>query len=174
MAINIVKAKPSDMKSIREVQKLSWLETYPNEQLGITKDDINIRFASDNTEEGKWQMEERTKRFFSPNAYTWIVKDDDHIVGYCLAIRDKAISRIQAIYVLSEYQGGGLGKALLSRALKWLGNKKKVYLNVASYNENAISFYEHMGFVKTGKTLEEDFIPLASGKIIHEVEMVLQ
>lgn len=172
MAIKIVQATPGDMKGIREVQKLSWLETYPNESIGITMADIAARFSGDDTTAGKLQMDERIRRFFQPNAYTWIVKDKNRIVGYCLAIKGDSTNRIQAIYLLSEYQGKGLGKKLIFTALKWLGEKKPVYLNVASYNKKAISFYEHIGFIKTGKILEDDFIPLNSGKSIHEIEMV--
>lgn len=173
MALKILQAIPADMNSIREVQKLSWLETYPNEQLGITKDDISIRFASDDTEEGKRQMEQRTTRFFQPNARTWIVKDGDKTIGYCLAIKGSGSHRIQAIYLLTAYQGKGIGKQFMSKALNWLGKDKKVYLNVAEYNDKAILFYEHIGFSKTENVLDDEFIPLASGHAIHEIEMVL-
>lgn len=172
MALKIVQATRADMKSIREVQKLSWLEIYPNESLGITKDDIALRFASDDTEDGKRRMEERIKRFFQPNAYAWVVKDGDKIVGYCLAIKGDDFNRIQAIYLLSTYQGRRIGKQLMLKALNWLGGEKKIYLNVASFNASAISFYKHMGFTETGRILEKDFIPLSSGQIIHEIEMV--
>lgn len=174
MTVKIIQATPEDMKSIREVQKLSWLETYPVESLGITKCDVMQRFASDDTEEGKQQMEKRVARFFQPSAHTWIVKDENKVVGYCLAIKEKPSNRIQAIYLLSAYQGKGIGKKLLLKALNWFGKDKKVFLNVASYNTNAINFYKNVGFRETGRVLDEDFIPLKSGQRIPEIEMVLE
>lgn len=173
MNVHVVLAQPKDMKSIRSVQKTTWLQTYPNEKEGITRKDIEKRFCSDDTQEGKKQLEERAAWFFKPNAHTWVGKDGDVVVGYCLAVKDVDIHRIQALYVLPEYQGKGIGTACIHNAIQWLGLDKAIVIHVASYNENAIRFYKTIGFIETGKDLKDDYITLSSGAVIHEIELVL-
>lgn len=177
MSIQITIAQPLEMKQIREVQRLSWLETYPNEELGILRSDIQKRFDNDDTPEGEQAMENRKKRFFQKNAITYVVKDRNKIVGYCLAIHDEKENRIQAIYLLNAYQGRGLGKQLIQKGINWLKDRNEslpIYLNVAEYNKPAIGFYEHIGFKKTGEILNDEFITLPSGQVMFEIEMKLQ
>jgi ribosomal protein S18 acetylase RimI-like enzyme len=174
MSLQLVFAKPSDMHEIRRVQKEVWLETYPNAEYGVTRLDIEDRFSKDDTPEGREQMKEREKRFFQPNARTWVAKDGDTIIGYCLAIKDGEQHCVQALYVLPTYQKKGLGKLLLQHALEWLGTEKSVSLHVASYNESAIQFYTHMGFVKAQTSTTEETIHFPSGATIREIEMILK
>lgn len=172
MSIQLVIAKPSDMSEIRRVQKEVWLETYPNAEHGVTRSDIEERFSTDDTPQGQEVMKERMHRFFQPNAKTWVVKDGEVIIGYCLAIKGTTENRIQALYVLPSYQKRGLGKQLMETALTWLGSDKRVVLNVVSYNEAAIEFYSHMGFVKSNNSQADEVIEFPSGAIMSEIEMV--
>ena len=74
--------------------------------------------------------------------------------------------------MLPDFQGMGLGRELLQKALNWLGREKVIFVIVASYNTKAIKFYERFGFVKTGKDVHSEGVdPLPSGKIIPEIEM---
>ncbi|EFU40598.1 PaiA [Paenibacillus vortex V453] len=59
---------------------------------------------------------------------------------------------IERIYIKSKFQKHGLGKYLLNQAkdIAVESNKKKLWLGVWEKNENAIAFYEKMGFVQTG------------------------
>jgi ribosomal protein S18 acetylase RimI-like enzyme len=59
---------------------------------------------------------------------------------------------IERIYIKSKFQKHGLGKYLLRKALEIAeeNKKKKIWLGVWEKNENAIAFYEKMGFVQTG------------------------
>jgi diamine N-acetyltransferase len=59
---------------------------------------------------------------------------------------------IERIYIRKSFQMHGLGKYLINKALEMAieKNKMKVWLGVWEKNENAIAFYEKMGFVKTG------------------------
>jgi ribosomal protein S18 acetylase RimI-like enzyme len=60
---------------------------------------------------------------------------------------DKAA--ITGLYVLKRYQRQGVGTALLSTCLSFLKGKK-IVLYVLDSNQNAIDFYEHRGWRKTG------------------------
>jgi ribosomal protein S18 acetylase RimI-like enzyme len=55
-------------------------------------------------------------------------------------------------YPYPTFPSSGIGKMLVEKILSWLGNEKKIKLNVAVYNKKAIKFYEKLGFVKGEKT----------------------
>ncbi|WP_028549662.1 GNAT family N-acetyltransferase [Paenibacillus sp. UNC451MF] len=59
---------------------------------------------------------------------------------------------IERIYIRYKFQGKGLGKYLLNKAVEIAirQNKKMIWLGVWEKNENAIAFYKKMGFVQTG------------------------
>ncbi|MBI2474345.1 MAG: hypothetical protein HYV68_01465, partial [Candidatus Taylorbacteria bacterium] len=42
--MNIVEAKPEDADEIEALLREAWLDTYVNEEFGITRDDIEQRF----------------------------------------------------------------------------------------------------------------------------------
>jgi ribosomal protein S18 acetylase RimI-like enzyme len=167
--IEILKATPEDAQGIVDVQRDTWFATYPNEEYGITLDDIKSR---------DWDNPERAKRWgrtienMSDKAHTWVVKVEDKVVGFCSALKGENKNEIRAIYLLPEYQGKGAGKKLISTALDWLGSEKDVSLEVVKYNKQAIDFYKRMGF-EVGQDLPpQPAGQLPSGKVMPEIEMI--
>ena len=85
---------------------------------------------------------------------------DGVLAGYMKINEDAAQTRpadpagleVERIYVLRDFQGLGLGRALIEKALEIARKKEKdfLWLGVWEKNENAIAFYERMGFRKTG------------------------
>lgn len=77
---------------------------------------------------------------------------------------------IISLYLLPEKTGCGYGRLLLEAAMNMLRQEgcEKVCLWVFANNENAIRFYEHMGFACSGRTQQELF----SAQRIHLVEMI--
>ena len=82
-------------------------------------------------------------------------------------MRDPDALEIERIYVTRDFQGLGLGRALVDKAMEAAraAKKKSVWLGVWEKNGNAISFYKKMGFSKagshdfyTGKKRQTDFI----------------
>lgn len=59
---------------------------------------------------------------------------------------------IERVYIKKEFQKHGLGKVLLYKAIEMAKehHKTNIWLGVWEKNENAIAFYEKMGFVQTG------------------------
>jgi ribosomal protein S18 acetylase RimI-like enzyme len=173
MKIKIRKAIPADVYRIREVQKTTWFKTYPSKKEGITVGDIKEKFKIDRTLEGKRKIEERKKKYKDRNTRIWVVEYGSEIVGFCSAIREKECNRIGSIYILPVYQRRGLGKRLIEKAFSWLGGRRDIFVNVARYNGQAITFYENFGFTKTGKKGNFDSAAmLPSGKYIPEIELV--
>ncbi|HUF02641.1 MAG TPA: GNAT family N-acetyltransferase [Aridibacter sp.] len=89
-------------------------------------------------------------------------------IEYVEAKRPLEISRI---YLLSEFQGSGRGKALIGKCIEEAERFlcDKVWLSVWHHNDRAIGFYEKMGFEKAGTTSfdlagteHEDFVMVLS------------
>jgi ribosomal protein S18 acetylase RimI-like enzyme len=85
---------------------------------------------------------------------------NDELAGYLKLNRDEAQTEkmsdasleIERIYIKKKFQKHGLGKYLLNQAIETAleHNKKKIWLGVWERNDNAIAFYNRMGFVQTG------------------------
>ena len=173
MAIKIRLSLPNDVYEIRQVQRITWLNTYPNTEIGITAEDIHQKFEIDKTAEGQQKLKEKMKGYQDKNINRWVAEDKGHIVAFCIATKAEKHHRINAIYVLPDYQRQGLGKQLLNLAFAWLGDKKDIFLNAASYNQPAINFYHQQGFIETDTKIPLDNLTkLPSGKYIPEVELV--
>lgn len=170
MSIEVIDTIPEDVYGIRDVQKETWIDTYPNPELGISREDIIERFK--NTPEAQAKLEKRKATFYdSPQIHTLVAKDEDKIIGFCIANSEE--NRIQAIYVLPSCQGQGVGKKLMQEGLNWLDSKKDIYVNVASYNKKAIKFYENFfGFVESARPIHSEVCKLPSGAVIPEIELV--
>ena len=90
-----------------------------------------------------------------------MAKIDGRIVGY-ISWSDRSrehfsvdgAAEIGNLYVLREFQGRGVGRALLETALSRIG-ERDVVLSAFSSNAAALGFYEHMGFERTGVTFDE-------------------
>jgi len=174
MTIYIRNSIPDDIYGIRLVQKKAWLATYPNEKEGISVSDIEDVFRNDDTPEGKKNIEERKKRYEKEGVQTWVAQDDEKIIGFCIAEKEEEKNRIQAIYVLPEYQRNGIGKQLMEKALVWCRNDRDIFVHVVRYNTKAIVFYKKIGFTETGKVGTFDSVAtLSCGKTLPEVELRL-
>lgn len=167
-------AIPDDAPAIYAVQRQGWIDTYPNQDLGITTEDITERIEG---KEGSLISEkiERWRKNIAKNAGRFFVATkSDKVVGYILMFHDENTNRtfLGSLYVLPEVQGQGVGSLLLNETLSRLPADEDIYLHVVSYNENAIKFYEKHGFVKTGKDAPISVAALPSGIHLPEIEMV--
>lgn len=162
-----------DSDAIREVSKITWLDTYPNVEYDITVNDIlsvypDIPVSSE-------IIKKRAARYANPNMHIWVAEAEGGVVGFCSAVKEEKVNRIMAIYVLPKYHGTGTGKKLINQAFNWLGNEKDILVNVVKYNNHAIGFYEHVGFVKTDiEGVFDDIARLPTGKVIPELQMILR
>lgn len=165
--IEISGALPSDAIGILEVQKKTWIATYPNEEYGITLEDIE---SKDWSAPGRVERWRKTIEEGGQEKRMWVAKAGEKVIGFCLATREQAQNRLAAIYVLPEYQKKGVGGNLVERAFGWLGGEKDIAVAVAKYNSGAIDFYKKVGF--QGEREIPDSVQLPSGKFIPEIELV--
>jgi len=174
--LDVQPASPEDAAGVFDVQRQTWIDTYPNEEAGITEQDVRNRVEGEHGELvadkiAWWRKGIETS---GENRAIFVVKDEDKVVGFVAPGIMDGQRRIGAIYVLPEAQGKGLGRKLLDKAIDWHGRDEDIYLHVASYNENAIGFYEKNGFEKTGRDIE-DLDARERGVVeIPEIEMVLK
>ena len=164
--IQIRVAGIQDAGLITEIARKTFMETYGEMN---TPENMEAYLQSQFSDEKiKEEMESRHSRFFLayldeiPVAFTK-VRDDrqakklEHI---------KALE-IQRIYVLQEYQGFSLGKAMLDM-IKGLAHKEgyqTIWLQVWQKNSKAIRFYQKAGFMVfetasflLGSSSQQDFL----------------
>lgn len=62
---------------------------------------------------------------------------------------------IGPIAVSSAFQEQGIGKELMERAINWAREKQitQIELNVFEFNQKAIAFYEHLGFITLSRKM---------------------
>ena len=165
--INIVTASLDDASSLGFIQSQTWLDSYVNEEQGIFKADIQAKVDQWNKDGDQRIAAELSKT----NSHTWVAKDGDKVIGFAAVLKDANENRIQALHVLPEYQGQGIGTALLKKALEWLGVEKKIIIEVVAYNVRAQDLYQKFGFKIVGDALDDPIV-LPSGKNIPKVLMV--
>lgn len=168
--IRIVEPDIKDARVTIEVQYKTWLDTYPNEKVGISVDDIEDRYKNAFDAE-KIKRREQIIVKPEPNEKFIIVKDEDKVVGVCFGVIYENKNQLRMIYVLPEYQGKGIGSMLWKAILPFFDKNKDIYVELADYNQKAISFYKKLGFVDTGKRFSDERFRMKSGSILTEMEM---
>lgn len=171
--MEITLAQKQDAEQVYEVFKQTWLDTYINDEFGITEEDILSKYPEAEREskikkygEG---YDEMNNDLDKANRIVWLAREDNKILGLVSITKGTPIE-LSALYVLPEAQGKGVGKRLIEFVLDYLGDQE-ITLNVASYNEKAIRFYEKYGF-KLGEEVKDKAGELPSRKVIPEVKMI--
>ncbi|MDR6125138.1 L-amino acid N-acyltransferase YncA [Bacillus sp. SLBN-46] len=139
--MNIRKAVLSDAKGIAKVHVDSWRTTYANI---IAEDYLN-----------QLSYEKREKMWISgiPNGGVYVAENDEGtIVGFSSGGKERSgeypgfSGELYAIYILQEYQGRGLGKALVKPIIKELQDQQIESMLVCVLEENnSRLFYEALG-----------------------------
>ena len=173
MDITISKATPADAQGIQEMLYETWVNTYPNPEHGITLEDIEYRHRNMRSPEAI----EKQRKFLEEDKDTelsLVAKDGEKVVGVCYLVKEDTKNQLQAIYVLPNYQRRGIGQKFWNETKKFFDNGKDIYVEVVSYNEKAVKFYESLGFKDTGRRFEDERFRMRSGSILPEMELVLK
>lgn len=160
---------PDDIPQIEEVLYQSWLDTYPNKEMGITIEDVDTLFK-----DREQRIAQRLKHLthLPSNELFLVAKKNNTVIGMCRIVDHGHYNHLKAIYVMPKYQNMGIGTALWLHISKLANQNQKTIVHVASYNKQAIDFYMGLGFVDTGKRFTEERHRMPkSGILIPEIEM---
>lgn len=161
--IGIRTAQPDDAARICEIRDKAWLEAYPNPKLGITRENIlrnaqglNGEFIPRRIAHISRQCELNT----DPTLATLVAEYENEVVGYAMPSKDeRGRYFISGLYVLPAKQGLGIGSQLLEQCISNISRENDIFLEVVSYNEQAIRLYKKFGFIKTDIEPEDEETP---------------
>lgn len=136
MKVCFVPAVESDASAIATLRREVWSTTYR----GIYPDEAidNYDFQS--------HLEKDRARIADPAFQVYLIKDGETPIGY-LNLQERDGLYIQALYILQEYQGRGVGKsafALVRRYCRQHG-LSRFTCNCNAHNLPAQGFYTAMG-----------------------------
>mgnify|MGYP001565048009 CR=1 FL=1 len=169
--IKIISPEKKDTLGVVQVLYKTWLDTYPNKEFGITREDIEEHFRAGLTNEGLAERWEKIKN--DVGSKTLIAKNGDLVVGVITIVFHADKNQLKLIYVLPEYQGQGIGKQLWEEIKKYFDISKKCIVQMVTYNTKAINFYKKLGFKDTGKRWNDEKRKMKSGAMLPEMEMEL-
>lgn len=149
-----------DTKQVQDVAKKSWNATYE----GIIPNSIQENFLK-----GAYNDEMIQKRL--SHSLLLVAEAEDKIAGFAnfSPVNEQGQTELSAIYLYPEYQGHGIGSALLDKGITMLENLKEVHLDVEKDNTIGTNFYKAKGF-KVVDEYDDNF----DGHILKTVRMVLK
>lgn len=138
MDVKIRQMEKEDIHAVQQVAKISWHDTYR----GVIPFDIQERFLT-----SAYSNESLKRRLL--NSFIFIAEVDQQVVGFAnfSPIHQDGSTELGAIYLLPEYQGQGIGTALLMHGINTLA-AEAVYIYVEKNNQIGRSFYKARGFKK--------------------------
>ncbi len=143
-----------------DMRRQSWLDTYVNEELGVTQDWIIERNQQKSTPESR---EMRKNQLVSKKTAGWVAfNDQGEVIGQTNPwVGDDGIQHVGSLYVDKRYHGKGIAGELMRRVIDWCDPAKQIELEVVSYNDRAKAFYRKWGFeeIPGSETLFADKIP---------------
>lgn len=138
---NVAVMSLDDTEAVTKLRTDSWLDTYINEAVGVTRE---------------W-IEERNKTQLTPEHDA-----ADNIIGVTTPYRDEdGTQHVGSLYVNKEWHGKGVAAALMQKVIDWADPTLSIELRVATYSERAKAFYRKWGFeeVPNSETLFDGKIP---------------
>lgn len=150
--ISFVKCSVDDVDLLCEIAVKTFSETF---------DRFNTAQDMRSYLDLEFDKDKLRKELNNQNSSFFFLYYDAEVIGYLKTndapsqtdINDVTSLEIERIYVLSKYQGQGLGQYLIDRAIEIALNKNKryVWLGVWENNAKALRFYKKNGFYKIGE-----------------------
>jgi len=161
---DIVPLLVEDIKPMIEMHAQSWLDTYPNDAAGVSRDWVKSQTERWLTPDNLANYEKRVVNdMTNPDRLRLVAKTKDgRIVGDASPYRDEKVQRVGGLYVDKKYHGTGLAQKLMNEVIRWSDQSRPLELEVATYNERAKAFYRKYGFeeIDGSKHLVDDRIPV--------------
>ena len=138
----------------------SWLDTYVNDEAGVTREWIEARNKHQASDEVRAR---RLERLNDPKCVGWVALDPaGTVIGSTTPYVDEdGRQHVGSLYVDKAWHGTGVGGALMQKVIDWCDLSKPIELGVVAYNERAKAFYRKWGFVEVpgSEKLFADTIP---------------
>lgn len=151
MTINIKKCTLEDSHQLQEISYETFNETFKDQN---SPENMKAYLES------AFNLNQLEKELSNNSSEFFFVYFENEVAGYLKINTNDAQSEemgdesleIERIYIKNKFQKHGLGKYLLNQAIEMAmqRQKKNIWLGVWEKNENAIAFYQKMGFVQTG------------------------
>lgn len=162
----IAPASLGDLRPIVDIEEAVSLQVYPNEELGITQQDIAAIGW------GRERVEKYRQRYLdNPQANIWVARMSGEVVGFVAAAKADGYA-IPKLYITPNAQGKGIGSKLLHQAETWLGTDQDITIGVATYNESALRFYLAHGYKPCNMRPDDQTTIPDTGQVIREVLLV--
>ena len=164
----IIQPNIEDAEELVAMHGQSWLDAYPNEEHGVSREFIQQSVDSRASEEGvKKRREYIQESHTSLDYYFQIARDNKgKLVGFIDGRRGEK-NELSGLYIAKSEYGSGLAQQLCDGILTWFGNKEDIYLTVVTYNGRAQRFYEKIGF-----KIIPDSEHFHNGTVIPVVDMI--
>jgi ribosomal protein S18 acetylase RimI-like enzyme len=155
----IRKMKKKDIAQVQDVAWKTWHATYA-EIIPLQIQDKFLESAYSNK-----MMKSRLRK-----THVFVAEVDRKVVGFAnySPVSNEGNLELAALYLYPDYQGRGIGTALLNAGIKQLTNVKKVTLSVEKNNQIGAAFYKAKGFAVT-----EEYDDDLSGHMLKTVRMAL-
>lgn len=134
-----------------EMRLQSWLDTYPNEAHGVTRQWVEARNAEQVTEErNRIRKEKFSTGMMTGTVAGWVAKTaDGTIIGATTPyIDEEGVQHVGSLYVDKNWHGKGVAGKLMQKVIDFFDPQKPIELGVVTYNERAKVFYRKWGFVE--------------------------
>jgi ribosomal protein S18 acetylase RimI-like enzyme len=164
--IAISAAREADFKDYREFLFKCWSDTYVSVEQGVTHEDVAEMF--------KDRLSNEKKDIFintinNPENVFKIARINDKVVG--IIYISKVENVLELLYVKKDMLGKGIGTNLWKSVEDSFDKSKTLTLDVVTYNNRAIKFYEKIGFVNNGRISSNEFPMPLSGVVIKNFVM---
>ena len=154
----------SDIEAATKMRLQSWLDTYVNDEYGVTREWIMERNQEQLSDVKIRARQERfTKGRATNTTNAWIARDArGEVIGSTTPyIDENGLQHLGSMYVATAWHGKGVGSALMQEVIDWFDAKKPIELGVVVYNERAKAFHRKWGFeeIADSESLFDDKIP---------------
>lgn len=159
MGLIIRKMVREDIEEVQAVARESWHATYEGIIPLTVQDNFLDNAYSDD------MMDRRLA-----HSLVFVAEVDDQLVGFAnyAKANDQGEVELAAIYIYPEYQGAGIGTALLKARVEGINRIERIWIDVVKENTIGRNFYKAKGF-QIVKEFEDNF----DGHLLQTVRMQL-
>jgi len=142
MTVTIRRAQGTEVADARDLTNRSWLSTYPA-LIGQaeTEEVIADRHSADRFREQASRVQDRFL----------VALQGDKVVGHLYAFQKDGMY-VDRLHVDPDMKGLGIGKAMLGNLEQQMFPDTRIWLDVLRGNDDAVRFYEKVGYNRVGET----------------------